>query len=362
MKLALPDNALDSLNWALKHFKNFLNKDPYFENREKSSSDLKQAIINLNSCLELVFKKLISDSNEILIYDTDNNKETSEAILQFYKAKNLGQTDLPIYEYFIENKPNIKTISYSKCIKCFCEIYDVGAAYSAAFTHLNQLRNSVMHLGIDYKQQYYILVEYLDKVLWFIQYELLPKLIKRKSTLLKKQGAILPIESSFAEIGDTLWKQLYKKQIDSIANKLENTFNNGEVQSYLACQKRKVEFYSTNDMEHSSARMIVYADGIEEEMFSADHDPLTKSLIIEDDQQDATVFAVISLTVQGAIPAKFYCSKDSDGVLVRKIDHQSEFWVQQEYKNQFCYMDYNEKSIVGLMKKMIDYCNQVEFI
>ena len=120
MQMTLINNALDSLNWALKHLKVFLKKDPYFENREKSSTDLKQVIFNLNSCLELLFKKLISDVNEVLIYDFD---ESCNEILKFYKNKAHGEDSLPMYDYFIMNNKDIKTISYSKCIDYYCEIY-----------------------------------------------------------------------------------------------------------------------------------------------------------------------------------------------------------------------------------------------
>lgn len=360
MKLSLIDNALDSLHWSLKHFNNFLKKDPYFENKDKSVSDLKQAIINLNSCIELLLKKLISDNNEVLIYDIE---KSNTDILQFYKARLKNLTQLPMYDYFVETKPEIRTITYSKCIDYFCEIYDVGTAYSKGLKHLNELRNSIMHLGVDYKQQYYILVEYVDKTLWFIQNELLPKLGYDEKVLIKIQGSIMPIESTFANIGNDLWKQLYKSQIDTIANKLEEIFNDSVVQSCLSNSERTIEFYATNDMEYSSARMTVKEPHIlEEEIFSAYHDPLTRSLIISDGQQNATVFAVISLNAHGEIPSKFYLSKNPDGVIIERIDHQSEFWSQLKYSNAFHYIDYNKNSLTTLIKNMVMYCYSIEFV
>lgn len=359
MQMPLILNAIDSLNWALKHLNNFLKKDPYFENREKSASDLKQAIINLNSCLELFFKKYISDSNEVLIYDFD---KSSAAILDFYKVKAVGDTDLPMYDYFVMNNKSVITIPYSKCIDYFCEIYSVGKAYVDCFYNLNQLRNTIMHLGVNYKEQYYLLVGCIDKILWFLQYEILPKINLETKVSERLEISLLQIEGSFSEIGDTLWKQLYEQSINSIANKLESTFADADVQSHLQTKKRKVEFYATNDMEHSSARMTVKDVGLDEEMFCAYHDPLTRSLIINDGQKEAVVMAVFPLTVQGNIPQKFYCSKNLEGVVVNNIDHQSDFWGQPPYKNQFFYMDYSKQNLIKLMKMMIDYCDEVEFI
>ena len=359
MQLSLLDNALDSLEWTLKHLGVFLKKDPYFENRKMSASDLKQAIINLNGCLELLFKKLISDINEALIFDFEKSNIPA---LQFYRDKLRGSTNLTMYDYFIENNAEIYTISYNKCIDYFCDIYEIGPAYKNAFNHLRQIRNSIMHLGIDYKHQYYILVEYLEKVLWLIQNELLPKLGLAKDILTKKQSSFLPVQSAFADISNTLWKQLYGEQINSIADKLEEAFNDIRIKSYLSNIDRKIDFGATNDMEHCSAIMFVQNGDCYEEILAAYHDPLTRSLQICDEQENARVFAIFALTSQGTIPSKFYCCKDSDGVFVSKIDHQSEFWLQSEYKNSFYSMDYKKECLIGLIEKMIGYCRTVEFI
>ena len=359
MQMTLIDNAMDSLNWALKHLKTFLKKDPYFENREKSATDLKQSIINLNSCLELFFKKYLSDSNELLIYDF---KECSSELLEYYREKHCDKTTVPIYDYFVLNNIEVKTIQYSKCIDYFCEIYGVGKAYSSSFKSLNELRNSIMHLGVNYKSQYYILVGCIDKALWFIHYEILRKLGLQNRSNTRLEASLLQIEGALAEIEDTLWKQIYDQSINNIVNKLEEIFNSIEVQEYLKNKKRKIEFYATSDMEFASARMTVADNGLDEEIFAAYNDHRTRSLVINDGQQDAIVFAAFPLSEEGKVPHKFYCSKSQDGVEVKSIDHQTDFWLQSDYKNEFYYFDYTNQNLFSLMKKMIDFCDMIEFI
>lgn len=57
MKIYLLDNAIDSFEWSLRHLRTFLETDNNFENPDISTTYLKQAILCLNSALELFFKE-----------------------------------------------------------------------------------------------------------------------------------------------------------------------------------------------------------------------------------------------------------------------------------------------------------------
>ena len=63
MQILLLDNAIDSLEWSLRHLRTFLEMDSHFKSPDTSTTYLKQAIICLNSALELFFKERISVSN-----------------------------------------------------------------------------------------------------------------------------------------------------------------------------------------------------------------------------------------------------------------------------------------------------------
>ena len=59
MKIYLFDNAIDSFEWSLRHLRTFLETDSNFENPDISTTYLKQAILCLNSALELFFKEFL---------------------------------------------------------------------------------------------------------------------------------------------------------------------------------------------------------------------------------------------------------------------------------------------------------------
>ena len=102
--------------------------------------------------------------------------------------------------------------------------------------------------------------------------------------------------------------------------------------------------------------------GFDNEMFCAYHDTLSRSLIISDGQSDSVVFAVFVLPDDGDVPKKFYFSKSIEGVLVEHIDHQLDFWNNEIYKNQFNFIEFNKNTITKMLKYMLDYCDNVEFI
>lgn len=53
MRILLLDNAIDSFEWSLRHFRTFLELDGYFETPDISTTYLKQGILYLNTSLEL---------------------------------------------------------------------------------------------------------------------------------------------------------------------------------------------------------------------------------------------------------------------------------------------------------------------
>ena len=87
MKILLLDNAIDSLEWAVRHLEWFLEKDLEYVNPDESTTYLKQAILCLNSALELFFKAKISEINPILIYDNLSTKDMHKSVLEYYSKK-----------------------------------------------------------------------------------------------------------------------------------------------------------------------------------------------------------------------------------------------------------------------------------
>ena len=103
MKIYLLDNAIDSFEWSLRHLKTFLETDSNFENPNISTTYLKQAILCLNSALELFFKERISAINPLLIYEHIEINNLPQVFIDYFAKQQNGEIDEPLYNYVIEN-------------------------------------------------------------------------------------------------------------------------------------------------------------------------------------------------------------------------------------------------------------------
>ena len=75
MFLSLADNALDSIQYGLRSYKQFLSLPN--KHLDNNPTHLKVAILMIHNGVELVLKHYLSSLNELLIYDLkdDKNKE-----------------------------------------------------------------------------------------------------------------------------------------------------------------------------------------------------------------------------------------------------------------------------------------------
>ncbi len=360
MKLMV--NAIDSLWWSLIHLGDFVKMDPYFEKRNRSSTYLKQAIINLNCCLELLFKKLICDKNELLIYDWENSENE---IINYYN-QNTPKQIKHTYDYFLLNNDDIITIPYSKCIDLYCKLYNISKAYNVSFLHLNRIRNTIIHLGVNYQEEYYFLVGCINRTLQHIYHDILPTLNRRLPKIQEISDAIFSIDTYLSEIEEKLWKELYEESIKGILKILIDAFNDDQIQQYIKEKRIGIDLIASIEMQFSYASIIAKDENIDEEMFLLFYEPVTNSLIFNDGLRDSTVFAVFSLNIDSKEKntnlCDFYYSKSSEGVAVQNIDNQTEFWRQPEYKNLFYKNKLEKRLIIALLKMMIDYCDSIEFI
>ena len=112
MKIYLFDYAIDSFEWSLRHLRTFLETESNFEYPDISTTNLKQAILCLNSALELFFKERISAINPLLIYEHIEIKNLPQLFIDYNAKQQNGEIDEPLYNYVIENT-ELHTIDYS---------------------------------------------------------------------------------------------------------------------------------------------------------------------------------------------------------------------------------------------------------
>lgn len=237
MKIYLLDNAIDSFEWSLRHLRTFLETDSNFENPDISTTYLKQAILCLNSALELFFKERISAINPLLIYEHIKINNLPQVFIDYYAKQQNGEIDEPLYNYVIENT-ELHTIDYSKCIKLYCSLYSVAQGHKKNFIELNGIRNKLTHLGIKSQEEYYILAGRIADILNYVHYNILMKIDYLPTRLENICLEIFNIESVLSNLEESIWRIANETKIEEICNNIISYSKCEEIQKYL--QEKKI--------------------------------------------------------------------------------------------------------------------------
>lgn len=351
MQMLLIENALDSFHWSLKHLRDFLKLDNKYENPQKSTTYLKQAVIALNCALELFFKERISAYNPLLIYKTDS---IPQVFIDYYKLPNDIKNETPLYDYVVTNDTTIHTIDYSKCIDLFCKLYDIPDGNKSDFENLNCMRNDIMHLGINNQQEYYLLAGRLSNILWFVQYKILYNLNYKTQIIRKIDNDILDIQFTLSSLNDSIWKNLKYHKIELICNKLEKVFREKEITDYSISKGLTIDCGITLDMEYASLLISMIYNNKREEIVALYSDPANNALILADSENcNGHVFGVIVINDTTDIPQKFYISRDDEGVLIPDYCEQGCFWQSKKHSKMFEYLSFSKDPIIKMFN--LDY-------
>lgn len=361
MRILLLDNAIDSFQWSLRHLRSFLEKDNKFENPDMSTTYLKQAIISLNTALELFFKAKISEINPLFIYEHISTDNIPKDILEYYTKIHNGKIQEPLHNYIISNS-NLHTIEYSKCIDLFCELYSIPAGRKEDFCALNSIRNKLVHLGINSQSEYYIIAGKIANILLFIQYEILRNLEYDSDFIQQICCDILDIEFTFASLEDGIWSEIKKSKIEIICKQIERCFKSKEISDYMIEKNIIGDFGFSLDMQFSYASFTMLKDDHEYEMVTIYSSPQEDSLIVCDtNEKNGPVYGAITLSKED-IPKKFYLSNSEDGIEVIDFCNQGEFWKKNTYNKSFAYVPYGNEKIIQMIKQIINFMSTVNFV
>lgn len=360
MRMLLLDNAIDSFQWSLRHLRSFLEKDNKFEDPDMSTTYLKQAIISLNTALELFFKAKVSDINPLLIYDNITTNNIPAEVLEYYAKFNNGEIEEPLYNYIIKDS-NLHTIDYTKCIELYCALYSIPIGRKEDFYVLNNIRNKLVHLGINNQSEYYILAGKIVNILLFIQYDILKNLDYDSDCIQQICCDILDIEFTLSSLEDGIWADIKKTKIEIICNQIDKCFNSKEISDYMVEKNVIGDFGLTLDMQFSYACFTIKKDGQEHEVVNIYSSPQEDSLVVCDaDEKDGPVYAVITLSKED-IPKKFYLANSDYGIEVKDFCNQAEFWKNKPYNNSFSYVPYGKEKIIQMIKQIINFMSIVTF-
>lgn len=263
MKILLLDNAIDSFEWSLRHLKTFLQMDCKFEHPDTSTTYLKQAILCLNSALELFFKERISVINPLLIYEHISTDALPQVIVDYYAKEENGEIDEPLYNYVIENT-ELHTIDYSKCIELYCSFYSIAQGHKENFIELNSMRNQLTHLGINSEEEYYILAGRIADILNFVHYNILRKINYLPTKIEEICLEIFCIEGILASLEESIWRIANENRIEEICNYIVNLSQSKEIQDYMEEKNVIADFGTTFDAEYM--RDVLFGMGAMEDV------------------------------------------------------------------------------------------------
>ena len=142
MRFKLLDNAIDTLRFGLDFYWKYLQLEDKYN--EENPGYLKMAVICIQNSLELFIKKILSNYNELLIYDDLSNKK----LLEIFMINKNEYKNMPL-DYFIINQTKIHTIDYTNLISRFRIICELNEFQYNTLENIGQLRNKITHFGID---------------------------------------------------------------------------------------------------------------------------------------------------------------------------------------------------------------------
>lgn len=362
MKILLLDNAIDSFEWSLRHLRTFLEMDSKFEHCDTSTTYLKQAILCLNSSLELFFKERISVINPLFIYKHISTDDLPQVIVDYYSKEESGEINEPLYNYVIENT-ELHTIDYSKCIELYCSFYSVAQGHKENFISLNSMRNQLTHLGINSKEEYYILAGRIADILNFVHYNILMKINYLPTKIEELCLEIFNIEWTLASLEESIWRIANENRIEEICNYIVNLSHSEEIQNYMKEKNVIADFGTTFDAEYIYSIFAMKHNNNDIDICSIYASVKNNALFIsESSKNDGPVFAIIPLDILDAKQQKFYITLDEDGTDIPEFQAQSNFWNNKSYSSHFAPVPYGKNKIIEMLKKIINYMSIIEFV
>lgn len=178
MLLHLLDNGLNSLEVGLDFYSKFLFEDEIDMDLNTYYGSLKFAVIGIQNAVELIIKKLLSNINNLLIYEMNTIENPDVLKYMGDKYRNNDKIHLDYFFAFYEDK--FSTISYSKCIERFSLCYEIADREIQVLKKLGYYRNILIHFGIEDIYGYYKIMINLNNTLEIIKDRFIPLLNKKR--------------------------------------------------------------------------------------------------------------------------------------------------------------------------------------
>lgn len=172
MKLNLLKNGLNSLEFGLEYYLKYLRVSNQYD--ERNSGLIKLAVICIQNSVEILFKKILSDSNELLIYKNLSDFELLESLSQKLNSSYKRSLD----DILMTSDSDIRTIEYSECIERAKVIFKIEDKDSLVLKKMGYIRNKVTHFGIERAIDFHDVIGIVNRTLDFITEFFYPRLQK----------------------------------------------------------------------------------------------------------------------------------------------------------------------------------------
>lgn len=172
MHINLVENGLHSLKVSLEFYESFLFHEDEYDISVDYFGKLKFTIIALQGSIELLSKQILSDINELLIFDMEqlrNNQKIKSLLYRQYQSR---ERKAHLISFLTDSDQKVNTISYSKTIELLSDIFRVEITNKQCeyIRKLGVYRNALSHFSYSNPLEWYEILITINKV-----YELISK-------------------------------------------------------------------------------------------------------------------------------------------------------------------------------------------
>lgn len=349
MFLSLIENGIDSLNYGLNAYKDFLS----LENRHANDNPtcLKVAIIMVHNGLELLLKNYIASLNELLIYDYKDDKK-QEALLSEY-ATVLKTPGLTLEKHLLQQNLTQKTVDYSGLIKIFKCIYNPTDKEWWCLKKIGDYRNQLTHYGVNLQNEYYGILQAihgtLDLILegnWThaIDFQL------RKPLQQKFDDIFLQSEENLKDE----WTGIHKDSFELITTSIKHWITLPEYAQLLCRQETSFDWNSpkANYDPYLEFHIKSLSTNTDYPFYTINVPFLNTTFFADDYNEDGPIYFLLDHDIKESNGKKLYIFKEP----FRFNNYEycdTKFWLEGTYKKNREVRDFSSGSFIYALNNTI---------
>ncbi|MFB2347513.1 hypothetical protein [Priestia megaterium] len=319
MEFYLLENGIDFLEQGLYFYEKYQDQYYNFESTQSKfdkNSYMKLTIICIQSSVEILTKKVLSDINELLIYTDISSKSN---LLTYIDPDKKDQK--PLHQQLIMEDASVHTIGYSESIERLSKIYgEMKEEYIKTMKKLGLIRNQLTHFGISRPIDYYEIIGTVNRALEFITDFFFEEKKLIESYDLK--GQLHYVLNRGNEVEEQLWIKAIRNPFTNFVKLFEkaceyvNEINNEE---YLT-----IEIHEMKEL----IILIKESDGFKPLIWSRNY-PVMKCMVLLDYYDDSRYLdePIVAL-MDYSEPELFYiCKKEHE---IEDIYEYERFWKNEK--------------------------------